>query len=107
MISCATTKTPIPERRHPQLKLAHFGTFDVENYGDLLFPLILERRFSGLCDRFVHVAPRGGPPPWDDCVETIGFDEFSRRGSDVDGLVVGGGQILRATPTTLKLYNAG
>ena len=89
------------------MKLAHFGTFDVENYGDLLFPLILERRLSGLCDRFVHVSPRGGPPPWDDCVETVGFDQFSRQGSDVDGLVVGGGQIIRATPTALKLYNAG
>jgi polysaccharide pyruvyl transferase WcaK-like protein len=89
------------------LKLAHFGTFDVENYGDLLFPLILERRLSGLCDRFVHVSPRGGPPPWDDCVETIGFDQFSRQGSDVDGLVVGGGQIIRTTPTALELYNAG
>jgi polysaccharide pyruvyl transferase WcaK-like protein len=89
------------------LKLAHFGTFDVENYGDLLFPLILERRLSGLCDRFVHVSPRGGPPPWDDCVETVGFDQFSRQGSDVDALVVGGGQIIRATPTALKLYDAG
>ena len=61
------------------MKLAHFGTFDVENYGDLLFPLLLERRLSGLCDRFVHVSPRGGPPPWNDCVETIGFDQFSRQ----------------------------
>jgi polysaccharide pyruvyl transferase WcaK-like protein len=98
---------PILARRYPQLKLAHFGTFDVENYGDLLFPLILERRLSGLCDRFVHVSPRGGPPPWNDCVETIGFDQFSRQGSDVDGLVVGGGQIIRATSTSLKLYEAG
>jgi polysaccharide pyruvyl transferase WcaK-like protein len=107
MISCATIKAQTLVRRSPYLKLAHFGTFDVENYGDLLFPLILERRLSGLCDRFVHVSPRGGPPPWGDCVETVGFDQFSRQGSDVDGLVVGGGQIIRATPTDLELYNAG
>jgi polysaccharide pyruvyl transferase WcaK-like protein len=107
MICCATTKIPILARRYPQLKLAHFGTFDVENYGDMLFPLILERRLSDLCDRFVHVSPRGVPPPWEDCVETIGFDQFSRHGSDVDGLVLGGGQIIRATPTPLELYNVG
>ena len=29
------------------MKIAHFGTFDVENYGDLLFPLLLERRLGG------------------------------------------------------------
>lgn len=28
------------------ISLAQFGTFDVENYGDLLFPLILERELS-------------------------------------------------------------
>jgi polysaccharide pyruvyl transferase WcaK-like protein len=107
MISCAMIKAPTLVRRNPLLKLAHLGTFDVENYGDLLFPLILERRLSGFCDEFVHVSPAGGPPPWDDCVETVSFSQFSHEASIVDGLIVGGGQIIRATPTPLEVYNAG
>jgi hypothetical protein len=34
----------VTDGRSEGLKLAHFGTFDVENYGDLLFPLVLEGR---------------------------------------------------------------
>ncbi len=30
------------------MRIAHFGTFDVENFGDLLFPLIAADRLSGL-----------------------------------------------------------
>jgi hypothetical protein len=46
------------------LRIAHFGTFDVEHYGDLLFPLILERRLSDIYEEFVHASPVGGPPVW-------------------------------------------
>ena len=89
------------------MRLAHFGTFDVENYGDLLFPLLLEHRLSDLCQEFVHVSPTGGPPPWNDCIETVGFDTFLRETPDIDGVVIGGGQIIRATPTPLGIYDRG
>jgi polysaccharide pyruvyl transferase WcaK-like protein len=89
------------------MRIAHFGTFDVENYGDLLFPLVLERRLSDVCESFVHVSPAGSAPVWQDCVPAIGFDEFLREGPEVDGVVIGGGQILRATPTPLGIYDRG
>ena len=86
------------------MKIAHFGTFDVENYGDLLFPLILERRLSDIADEFVHVSPSGGPPVWEDCVRTISFEKLLREHPDIDGVVVGGGHIFRGTPTPMKIY---
>jgi len=89
------------------LRIAHFGTFDVENYGDLLFPLVLERRLADVCDDFVHVSPANGAPDWEGCAPTVGFDEFLREGPEVDGVVVGGGQILRASPTPLGIYDRG
>jgi polysaccharide pyruvyl transferase WcaK-like protein len=89
------------------MRIAHFGTFDVENYGDLLFPLVLERRLSDVCDDFVHVSPVGSAPVWQDCVPAIGFEEFLREAPEVDGLVIGGGQILRASPTPLEIYDRG
>ena len=90
------------------MKIAHFGTFDVENYGDLLFPLVLERRLGDVCEGFVHVSPAGGAPEgWGDCAPTVGFDEFLGENPTVDGVVVGGGQILRASPTPLGIYDTG
>jgi len=89
------------------MRIAHFGTFDVENYGDLLFPLVLERRLSDVCEAFVHVSPVGSAPIWQDCVPAIGFDEFLREAPEVDGVVIGGGQILRASPTPLGVYDRG
>jgi polysaccharide pyruvyl transferase WcaK-like protein len=89
------------------MRIAHFGTFDVENYGDLLFPLVLERRLSDVCEAFVHVSPAGSAPVWQDCVPAIGFDEFLREAPEVDGVVIGGGQILRASPTPLEIYDRG
>ncbi len=53
------------------MRVAHFGTFDVENFGDLLFPLLLEWRLAGPGNEFVHVSPAGGPPVWQDCVRTV------------------------------------
>ena len=89
------------------MRIAHFGTFDVENYGDLLFPLVLERRLADVCDDFVHVSPANGAPDWEGCAPTVGFDEFLREGPKVDGVVIGGGQILRASPTPLGIYDRG
>ncbi len=98
--------TTIPPESE-NMRIAHFGTFDVENYGDLLFPLVLERRLSDVCEGFVHVSPAGSDPLWQDCVPAIGFDEFLREGPEVDGVVIGGGQILRASPTPLGIYDRG
>ena len=44
------------------MKIAHFGTFDVENYGDLLFSLLLEKRLGRSGIQFVHVSPVGQAP---------------------------------------------
>lgn len=86
------------------MKLAHFGTFDVENYGDLLFPLILERRLADFCDEFIHVSPVGGSPLWGDCVRTVNFHTFLQDTSYIDGVVIGGGHVIRAAPAPLKVY---
>lgn len=89
------------------MKIAHFGTFDVENYGDLLFPLILEQRLSDLAESFIHVSPIGGPPVWRDCVETVSFDQLLRNHADIDAMVVGGGNIIHSSPQTVKNYDSG
>jgi GT2 family glycosyltransferase/glycosyltransferase involved in cell wall biosynthesis/polysaccharide pyruvyl transferase WcaK-like protein len=87
--------------------IAHFGTFDVENYGDLLFPAILEHRLGDLDYRFVHVSPHGGPPVWNDCVTTVAAEAMINDPPELAGVVVGGGHIIHASPSSLDRYDQG
>jgi hypothetical protein len=61
--------------------VAHFETFDVEKYGDLLFPPILERRLGMLGHRFMYVSPLDGSPVWNDCVPTVAAGASHARGT--------------------------
>jgi polysaccharide pyruvyl transferase WcaK-like protein len=80
------------------LRIAHFGTFDVENYGDLLFPLLLEHEFPDAA--VTHFSPVGGRR-WSDCAET--YAALDPSGS-FDAVIVGGGNLLKASPTDLPAY---
>lgn len=82
--------------------IAHFGTFDVANYGDLLFPLILERRLGDLAP-ILHVSPVGGPPPLPGARPSIAPDALPDR---LRGVVVGGGHLIHASPSSLPAYRA-
>ena len=79
-------------------RIAQIGTFDLENYGDLLFPLVLKeelrRRVPDLAiDLF---SPKGGAMPFDGRpVYPIG--SLPERFSSVhyDAVVIGGGDLIR------------
>lgn len=85
------------------MRIAHFGTFDVENYGDLLFPPVLERRLAGRGHVLTHVSPIGGRPIWEDCVETISTRDAMTR--SFDGIIIGGGHIIHGHPSDVKAYH--
>lgn len=80
----------------------HFGTFDVANYGDLLFPLVLERRIGDL-GPILHVSPVGGPPPIGGSVTSIPPEAVPES---VAGAIVGGGHLIHASPSGLPDYRA-
>jgi polysaccharide pyruvyl transferase WcaK-like protein len=84
------------------MTIAQFGTFDVGNYGDLLFPLIARWR----CPEFewIHVSPIGGPTGFSDSASTIGFAEA--MDARFDAVLVGGGNILSSARTRLAEYAA-
>ncbi len=84
------------------MRIAHFGTFDVENYGDLLFPLILENRLGSANVDIVHVSPAGGDGVFSDGRASTSLSEALR--SDFDAVVVGGGNIVHARTTALERY---
>jgi lipopolysaccharide transport system ATP-binding protein len=77
-------------------QVASFGTFDVENYGDLLFPLIAEaelaeRLGSVNLHRFSYNAKE--PPDWPYTVTSVA--ELPEVAGSLDGVLIGGGSIIR------------
>jgi GT2 family glycosyltransferase/polysaccharide pyruvyl transferase WcaK-like protein len=87
------------------MSIAHFGTFDVDNYGDCLFPLILERRMAEVGIKSVHVSPRGIATRWPDSAPTISLEEASASSYQFTLAVLGGGHTIRVHPTRLDFYN--
>lgn len=72
------------------------GTFDVENYGDLLFPLIAQKELSDrLGDVRLHRFSyhHKSEPEWP--FEVTSLVDFPRLFGELDGVLIGGGHILR------------
>jgi lipopolysaccharide transport system ATP-binding protein len=72
------------------------GTFDVDNYGDRLFPLIAEAELARRLDRVkLHCFSYGAKTPatWPYSVTSI--TELPRLAANLDGLLVGGGFSVR------------
>lgn len=80
--------------------LAHTGTFDVENFGDLLFPALLRHHLPKT--DVVFVSPAGGAPQWQDTVKCFSLEALFQQ--PLNALVVGGGNIIHAMPSSLASY---
>ena len=89
------------------MTIVQLGTFDIENYGDLLFPLLLERRMQPLGEELLFASPRGGPPIWSECVATVGVEKLDALGGELRGVVLGGGNLVHASPWNAPHYDTG
>lgn len=82
--------------RDQQWQIAIFGTFDVQNYGDLLFPLIAEAELTErlgavTLHRFSYQSRR--QPEWPYHVTSL--EELPGKMAGFDGALIGGGFIIR------------
>jgi hypothetical protein len=88
-----------------QWQIGVAGTFDVENYGDLLFPLIAEaelteRLGSVKLHRFSFHTKT--PPEWPYRVTSV--TELPRIADGLDGMLIGGGFLIRFDKTVAPGY---
>lgn len=70
-----------------ELQIGMVGTFDVENYGDLLFPLIAEAELSqrlGPLRLHCFSYHQKAPPDWP--FEVTSLSEFPRQAGNLDAL---------------------
>jgi GT2 family glycosyltransferase len=84
-----------------RVRIAQFGTFDVENYGDLLFPLVARARLADLGAEIVPVSPLGSPAVWGDCLPSVGMDGTIGH---VDAVLLGGGNIVHGRAAGVPTY---
>ncbi len=82
-------------------KIAHFGTFDVDNYGDLLFPYIAEYRLPKY--QWEHVSPTNNLTVFKDSKAVISFE--NARENQYDAIVIGGGNIIHLLDNHSTVYN--
>lgn len=80
--------------------IAVFGTFDVDNYGDLLFPHIAEYRLKNYHLEFV--SPTNYKTMFTDAKEVVTFEECKQR--KYDGVLIGGGNILHLKNNSSTVY---
>lgn len=72
------------------------GVFDMQNYGDLLFPLIAQFRLRPYGIDVVPVAPTSASPGLQDAIAPIDVPEMFDSKTATDGIVIGGGYIIHA-----------
>ncbi|TFE24963.1 polysaccharide pyruvyl transferase family protein [Cohnella luojiensis] len=91
--------------------IANIGTFDVENFGDLLFPEILKRGLSKRIDlnRFSLFSPIGGPKPFEPhtMVQPITNFDAEHKKHNFNAVILGGGDLFRLDTNISEFYTQG
>jgi polysaccharide pyruvyl transferase WcaK-like protein len=85
-------------------RIALYGTFDVLNFGDLLFPHLLRHGLGPSDHEIAAFSPVGGRLKWDQTVVAQPVQTAVEFGADLH--VIGGGNIIHAGTTTLSDYHA-
>jgi polysaccharide pyruvyl transferase WcaK-like protein len=82
------------------------GTFDVRNYGDLLFPLIAGFRLAQWNIEIQPISPTGFDTGWRDAARPSTCEAMLGAANNVDGILIGGGNIIHSDPVRLPDYMA-
>lgn len=87
--------------------ILHFGTFDVSNYGDLLFPLLARRELGSLAQQceLLPVSPAGGfPVGFAEGETSANLRDALARPEGIAGALIGGGNIIHCSASGLQAY---
>ncbi|MEJ0015587.1 MAG: polysaccharide pyruvyl transferase family protein [Acetobacteraceae bacterium] len=79
-----------------QRRLALCGTFDVANFGDLLFPVVAAARLAPLGWTVLPVSPTAGSTLFSDALPTHAMSELLSQDLRPDAVAVGGGELVHA-----------
>lgn len=82
-----------------KMKIAQFGAFHLRNYGDHLLPRIAAQQLRSVPDLELQaVSSTGCKSAFDDAMPSIGIYELFDQPLAPDAVLIGGGDIVQATP---------
>ncbi len=80
-----------------RLNILLTGMFDLDNYGDLLFPLVAEARLAQHGYHVIPVAPTRHRPCIEDALAPIDLAQMMQGEEPIAGILVGGGYLIHAS----------
>lgn len=83
--------------------LLNWGSYDIDNFGDLLFPFLVEHHLRDKYPRIIHVSPTGVKPIWSDARPSCTVADALAT-TAVAGLIVGGGNLVSWTVSSSINY---
>ncbi len=83
--------------------LINWGSYDVDNFGDLLFPFLIEHFLGDKYSRIIHASPTGKSSRWSDSISTFTILEALTI-ENIVGLVIGGGNLISFTRSSSINY---
>jgi polysaccharide pyruvyl transferase WcaK-like protein len=88
---------PRPHLERPRTALIS-GTFDVGNFGDLLFPIVAAHRLRPFGWEVLAASPTDGASGLRDAAPSIALASAIDCGNPIDAVLIGGGEIVHAFP---------
>jgi polysaccharide pyruvyl transferase WcaK-like protein len=79
------------------------GTFDVENYGDCLFPVVAAHRLSQAGHTITAVSPTNVKTRWADAYPPVAVSDIGAI-PDLSAVIIGGGNIVHNHAANLATY---
>lgn len=83
--------------------LINWGSYDVDNFGDLLFPFLVEHYLGNKYSKIIHASPTGKLSRWPDSISTCTIAEAITN-KNIKGLVIGGGNLISFTKSASINY---
>lgn len=83
--------------------LLNWGSYDVDNFGDLLFPFLVNHFLGHQYRRIIHVSPTATQSIWPDAVRTCRVAD-ALNDPNICGLVIGGGNLVSWTASSSINY---
>jgi polysaccharide pyruvyl transferase WcaK-like protein len=82
------------------------GTFDVENYGDCLFPVIAKTRLATAGFDTMSISPTSTATRWQDSAVSLAVSDLLDPEISISGALIGGGNIIHNHQDSLDTYVA-
>lgn len=82
--------------------IINIGGYDTNNFGDLLFPYIVNHFVDELV---IHFSPTGSKTVWIDSIETKSFYFLDRYAKQASAIILGGGHLISCATTNIHEYS--